>query len=78
MSNNLVKIIRDDDGNLTDNDTWHLVDPAEPCGPCALCTGEFFGPGESDVEYSIKTVERGGVTCTRCMKMLRIYKAVKL
>lgn len=76
--NELVKIIRDDDGKLTENDSWHLVDPTNDQGPAALCTQEFFGFGESLVEFETKASSRGGVTCPLCLKKIRTMKAIKL
>ncbi len=76
--NELVKIIRDDDGVLTRNNDWHLVDPCNDQGPAALCTQEFFGFGESSVEYERKSVARGGVTCERCIKKIEGYQRVQL
>lgn len=76
--NVLVKITRDDDGVCIDNPVWHLADPANDMGSAALCSGEFFGEGESAVEFELKTVKRGGITCDRCMRKIAIYKAIKL
>lgn len=76
--NNLVKIIRDDDGVLIDNPVWHLVDPANNLGNATLCTGEFFGYGESSVEFELKMVDHGGIECENCLKKIFIYKSVKL
>jgi hypothetical protein len=76
--NNLVKIIADDDGELTNNEDWHLVDPGNAQGNAALCTGEFFGGGESTVRFEMRTVQRGGVTCRTCLDLVKIYKAVRL
>jgi len=78
MPNVLVKIIRDDDGFLIDNPVWHLVDPANLLGKATLCTGEFFGSGESAVEFETKTVSRGGVECESCRQKILTYKLVKL
>lgn len=76
----LVRIIVDDDGDPTDNpDVWHLVDPCNEQGPAALCTQEFFGPGESGLcEFETKTAKRGGITCPRCLEKIKTYKALKL
>lgn len=76
--NELVKIIRDDDGALTGNDSWHLVDPTNDQGSASLCTQEFFGYGESSVEYETKTAKRGGITCHECLRKIRLMKAIKL
>lgn len=77
--NDLVRIIKDDDGEeKRDCHVWHLVDPCNRQGPAALCTQEFFGLGESGVEFEKKSVKRGGVTCPQCLERIRIYKAVPL
>lgn len=77
--NALVRILRDDDGLVKpDADVWHLVDPGNTQGHAAMCTSEFFGIGESACKYETKFVARGGITCTRCRSLLKIYKAVKL
>ena len=77
--NTLVKIIRDDNGWETEHPVWHLVDPRGEQGDMVLCTGEFFGHGESlTVEFETKKVQRGGVECARCAEIVKIYKAVKL
>lgn len=77
--NNLVRLITTDDGDTNiDPDIWHLVDPANPQGTASLCTQEFFGGGESACEFEMKTAKRGGVTCQRCIDIVKIYKAVKL
>lgn len=77
-SNELVKIIRDDDGTLTENDSWHLVDPTNRQGQAALCTQEFFGFGESLIEFETKQAKRGGITCERCLEKIRVLKAIRL
>ena len=77
MTHTLVQIIIDDDLQETNNLDWHLVDPGNPCGTAALCTGEFFGDGESAVSYKTKTVKRGGITCKKCMDVLLSYKAIR-
>lgn len=77
--NRLVRITVNDDGDAQDTGhLWHLVDPANGQGDAALCTGEFFGHGESRCEYEIKTAARGGITCPECLAILRLHKAVKL
>ena len=77
MAHALVRIIRDDDGDLTFNNSWHFVDPHHG-GLKAYCTGEFFGFAESSAEYETKTVNRGGITCPSCQQLLRYFKAVRL
>jgi len=78
--NSLVKLLTDDDGDPVDKEDqrWHLVDPCNRGGRATLCTGEFFGLGESQCEYEEKTAERGGITCQHCVQKLKAYKAVRL
>jgi hypothetical protein len=76
--NTLVKIITTDDGNETNDNNWHLVDPGNPLGEATLCGEEFFGGGESACEFELKESKRGGVTCPKCLTRLRIYKSVCL
>jgi len=76
--NELVKIIRDDDGELSNDNSWHLVDPSNDMGPAALCTQEFFGLGESIVEFERKSSNKGGITCPECLRKIRLLKDVKL
>lgn len=77
-ANHLVRISRNDDGDATNDNSWHLIDPGNDQGPAALCTQEFFGYGESSCEFETKSVKRGGVTCRNCVRLIKIYKAVKL
>ncbi|MCS4309695.1 hypothetical protein M2404_004072 [Rheinheimera pacifica] len=78
MSHRVVQIIVDDDGELTNNESWHLVIEDIDSSPRALCTGEVFGYGESSAKFKEKTVARGGITCAACLKIIKRYKAVKL
>lgn len=76
--NTLVKITKDDDGTITENESWHLVDPCNEQGRAALCTQEFFGFGESQCEFKTKTSLKGGITCPKCLEIIRTYKRVRL
>jgi len=71
----LVKITRDDDGEEIMSPTWCLVEVSQ--GEHALCTGVFFGSGESAAEFETKTVERG-VPCPKCRAIIQAHKAIKL
>ena len=73
----LIKIIRNDDGDIIDNPKWCLT-MATGEAPRTLCTGEAFGYGESRAEFEHKIVKRGGITCRQCMNELLSYKSVKL
>lgn len=76
--NVLVKITQDEDQLATGNESWHLVDPCNFQGSAALCTSEFFGGGESIAEFEMKEVSRGGITCPKCLEIMKTYKSVKL
>ena len=75
--NKLVKIYKDDDGEIIENPVWHLVDPTILQAETTLCTGECFGEGESSVVFETKTVTRGGITCPDCLRKLKVYKAIR-
>jgi len=77
--NNLVKILSSDDGEIRDkeNQVWCLVETV--CGDSAtFCQGEYFGFGASGCEFEVKTVERGGITCPRCIERIKTIKSVRL
>ena len=77
--NQLVRVITNDDGDepIHPND-WHFVDIANFQGDAVLCTGEYFGIGESNVVYETKELLRGGITCKKCLEAIKLYKSVKL
>ena len=77
--NNLVKILSSDDGEPREEDlkNWHFV--IISCGdPCTLCEGEYFGAGQSGCDFETKQVKRGGITCPKCIEMIKMFKSVKL
>ena len=73
----LVKEIVDEDGLLTNDDSWHLVDPNPT--PClhVLCTGSVLD-GDTSAKFEHKDTGRGGITCPKCINLIKAYKAVKL
>jgi hypothetical protein len=77
MSHVVVKICVDDDGTTIDNPVWHLYE-TDGGGHHALCTVEFLGGGESRCVYETKEVKRGGITCERCLEILRRHKSIRL
>ena len=77
MINPLVKFFVDGDGEVIDKPVWHLVD-CFLSDPAALCTGEYFGYGQSDTVYEEKTVKRGGITCRLCLEKIKAIKGVRL
>lgn len=77
MAHEVVQIIVDDDGEDTNDNSWHLV--VQPDGsPRTLCTGEVFGKGEGSAVFKNKVVARGGITCKNCLNEIRFFKSIKL
>lgn len=76
--NHLVKILSDNAGEIRDKDFqyWHFV--SNKGGSQTLCEGEFFGYGESGCEFEEKSVERGGITCPKCLEFIKEIKSIKL
>lgn len=74
--NHLVKILTDEYGEKEDSPKWCLS--VFNTGNMAFCSGQFYGFGESKVEYEIKQVKRGGITCERCISKIKDIKSVKL
>ncbi len=62
----LVRITHNDDGDKTDRKDWCAIE-IHGDSERSLCTGEAFGPGESNARYKLKT---GKVTCFRCKKII--------
>ncbi|PSV27616.1 hypothetical protein [Photobacterium sp. GB-72] len=80
MTNELVKIIKNDDGDILPNveQEWCLVD-ANPSLDVArvLCTQAVLDI-DTNAEWEEKSVARGGITCDKCITIIKAYKAVKL
>lgn len=77
MTNTLIKISIDDDGEVTGNEDWCLFYNSRQ-GSMALCTMEYVGIGESICVYETKEVSRGGITCPDCLDYIKDIKAIKL
>jgi hypothetical protein len=73
----LVKILYNDDGEKQNSPKWHLVTRYSD-SPRAVCTGEVFGMGESRAVYKDKYSEKGGITCPKCLEIIKWYKSIKL
>ena len=75
--NNLVRITKDNDGVEQDKKDWH-ISTCGSGGKMVLCSGEFFGYGESRSTYETKKVLRGGITCKNCLDIVKEFKKIKL
>lgn len=71
----LVKLLTTEDGDKVENPKWCLVVDFTGAN-MALCSGQVFGMGESEVEYDEKRSERG-ITCPKCIGMIKEFKAIK-
>ena len=75
----LVKQLVNEDQNPipVDGQRWHAIHHVS--GDLAMiCTGEFICYGAGAGEYITKDVKRGGITCDRCIEVIKYYKAIKL
>jgi hypothetical protein len=70
----VVKITINDDGDRIDSPKWHYIND-HGSGQNTLCTGEYFGIGESAAEYEQR---KGKVTCPECLALIRQIKTVRL
>jgi hypothetical protein len=76
MPHNVVKILTDEDGEPMPPE-WHFplnIGDADR----VLCSGQVFGDGEGSATFKIKVVKRGGITCEKCLSILKALKQVKL
>lgn len=74
----LVRFLSTEDGEEpqgTDK-KWHWIISVDASR--ALCSGQVFGYGESAIDYEIKLVKKGGITCPNCLQMIKEFKAIKL
>lgn len=72
----VLRRTRDDDGVEIHGDDWHVGDPSAEA-PRILCTGEAID-GNSGVILEEKETKRGGITCEKCLYIVRRFKAIKL
>lgn len=75
MAHNLVKFITDEDGEQMEP-LWHFpinIDGSDR----AICNGHVFGDGEGAAQFVIKIIQRGGITCPRCLEIIKSLKRVK-
>lgn len=77
MSHVVVKLKTDPFGEPIKKKYWHLSVMPTDCEQ-VFCTGEVYGPGVSAAEYEQKDKVRGGITCPRCLEIIRSFKKIKL
>jgi len=77
MAHTVVKILTNDDGDEYENPQWHLSWDFDGSDR-TFCGGEVYGLGESIATYKSKSVEKGGITCGRCLAFIKQIKSVKL
>ncbi len=75
--NKLVKILSDEDGDKIENPKWCLTQCTDG-SLRTLCSGECFGEGEGRATYTTKEVKRGGITCEKCLEIIKLYKSIRL
>lgn len=74
---NVVKITYDHYGEKIYDPKWCLV--SESSGDaCALCDGQFFGESTSSAKYKVKHVFKGGITCVKCLEIIKGIQAIRL
>lgn len=77
MAHTVVKILTSDDGPKRIKPTWCYV-VFWDSSPRTFCGGEAYGYGESGCKYKDKIVQKGGITCPKCLEMIKIIKSIKL
>lgn len=80
MANQLVKIIKTDDGEVIPEaeQKWCLIDPRPSADTIrSLCTQDALD-SDTSAEWEGKAVSRGGITCDKCLDIIKEYKSVRL
>ncbi|UKA05014.1 hypothetical protein [Photobacterium damselae] len=80
MANHLVKIIKTDDNEVIpkSEQKWCLIDPRPSTDTLrSLCTQDALD-SDSNAVWESKSTTRGGITCSKCLDIIKAYKAVKL
>ncbi len=73
-----VKIISNDDGEEVDEPKWHLGVDYIGGAHSTLCTGEFYGFGESNVVFETKKIHKGLIDCPACVTIITEMKRISL
>jgi len=77
MGHKRVRLLTDDDGEKVDSPRWCLS-VSDDGSPRTLCTGECYGEGEGSATFKEEYVEKGGITCRRCMERIRWMKSLRI
>lgn len=80
MSNHLIKMTMDDDCEPipVDEQKWCLENPSPSLDTNrVLCTGDALDT-DTRATWEEKTVVRGGITCDKCIAIIKEFKAIKL
>ena len=69
----------DDDGEVIEleDQKWCLSSPAGNDSSRVLCTHAVLD-SDTNATWKDKTVARGGITCEKCLSIVRAFKAIKL
>ena len=75
----LCRLTMDEDLEVIpeDEQVWCLITPYADSTQ-KFCTGEYFGYGEGNATADTKRVQRGGITCPKCIEHIKMIKAVRL
>lgn len=79
MSHKVVKFTVNEDGDQIPNEdqVWHYSFLSVNAD-MAFCTGEFYGYGDSSVQFVELTVGGGGITCPQCLAKIKIIQSIRL
>lgn len=77
--NHLIKMTIDDDGEVieVEDQKWCLSSPAGNDAGRVLCTHAVLD-SDTNATWEDKSVVRGGITCEKCISIVRAFKAIKL
>ena len=73
----IVKFITDEDGEKYDSNDWHLAINASGANQ-ALCSGQVFGEGFSNVDFEFAEVKSGQISCKKCIELICKFKKIQI
>lgn len=78
MAHTIVNFLTDENGDEEINDeTWHLSVRFSGVYQ-ALCSGQVFHNEVSPVKFRFIQVQKGGITCEKCLEQVREFKKIKI